>query len=176
MDSRGFTLVEMMVALLAASLLLIPLGWMVGQLGNRLDTAEETDKISFLDDKLLLQNLIWRARFTTEQNVHITQNPMSLKFLGPLPQSAETSGLALWTLQNSENGLVLQNEQNQLPAIKVFPEMQITSVTFLGDKTYPKAIALMLLSAKGRTRELIFKPRITGDALCDYDLVTQSCR
>jgi prepilin-type N-terminal cleavage/methylation domain-containing protein len=176
MSSRGFTLVEMMVALLAASLLLIPLGWMVGQLGNRLDTIEDKDNIYFLNNKLLLQNLISQARFTNDRNIIIDQEPTSLKFLAPLPQSAEIAGLALWTLKNSENGLVLLNKQDQLPALNVFPEMQITSVTFLGNKTYPESISLMLLSDKGRTHQLILKPRITSDALCDYDLVTQSCR
>ncbi len=177
MDSRGFTLIEMLVALLAASLLLVPLGWMVGQLGQRLKVVDDDSAIYQLTtDKAVLANLLSRARFVDDQSRLLPQSSTRLEFIAPLPDAAPQKTPGRWTLENMDGAILLTPIDSALPAIELFKGHKFVSFSVSGRPGYPDNISVLIKANNGKLRELVFRSLISSDSICDFDLVTRVCR
>lgn len=177
MSERGFTLIEMLVALVAASLLLVPLGWLVGQLGTRLQDARAGQISNVLtEDRPVLDSLLRKARFVDNQSRTLDQSDTALKFIAPLPQAAGSRELTIWSLENISDAIILRSDKTSLPTVRLFEGYQIMEVNFTGRADYPDMVGLKLRDDNGQDYKINFRPLISDNPQCDFDLVTRKCR
>lgn len=176
MNSRGFTLIEMLVALLAASLLLVPLGWAIGRLGNDLDRADKSREASqFERDKAALNKLLRYARFDDEAGNALPQAAKTLSFRAPWPSASGRLGLAQWSLSEKRDIVTLKETDNVLPELSLFPDYALQEISLSSNDGYPTLVEITLLQDNEK-KVLAVRPQITGNTVCDLDLVTRKCR
>jgi len=195
-NSRGFTLIEVLVALLAASLLLIPLGWAVGRLGKDLKTEQVNGAVhSWADDAYALRHLVATGSFADANGQPLADGPGFVRMRISPPQSVVGAGMVLAELRSSgaagDHGIRLSIVQPSTvepsagepsamaPPVDLFPggrDVKLRLVRTPDNRQASAHVQIDLRDARGRKFAMRFAPSVSGNPACEFDLVSLACR
>jgi prepilin-type N-terminal cleavage/methylation domain-containing protein len=194
MREDGFTLVELLFALVAGSLLLVTLGWAIRGLEDqyrRHATESPAEKVEAIEPFLTAEigRALPPARGATfdgneSELVMTVPPPKTLGPIGPLQLQLTVigppSGKALVARFIAASG------QQQIPASALTPVtladgFQDIRFSYLRRSTdtgtaLPRLVTLQFIDQTGAVLPLGIEPRITMGADCAFDPIAQACR
>ena len=191
--SNGFTLVELLVAMVAGSMLLAALGWTVATLGVQLGQAPGASQSADLDGARVLTALIERADVSSVAIGALVTRPDHLAMIVPAPQAAgdrEKLRLGL-RIERAPTGLALIAEltpmSGQGPSASALPPVTIASGLEQASFTYgppsdphepslPRFVTIEWRRAASDETAITIVPRINTEGGCRFDPISQACR
>jgi len=193
-EEAGFTLVELLFALVAGSLLLITLGWAIRGLEDQYrrhakeSPAEKIEAIEpFLTAEIsrALPPARGAAFFGDETELVLTvPPPKALGPVGPLHLQLAVVGQASGKALVARFGPAIP--QQQLPAATLAPVtladgFRDIRFSYLRRSTddataLPRLVTLQFIDQAGTVLPLGIEPRITMGADCAFDPIAQACR
>ncbi|MEZ5708568.1 MAG: prepilin-type N-terminal cleavage/methylation domain-containing protein [Blastomonas sp.] len=185
MNRNGFTLVEILVALLLASLLLVPLSWTLAQLSNDLKTERDhAESLQWLDDEQLLRTLLTDGLFRDADGQAYPSRPDRLIFRARSPMALGRPGFVSMELRSADDAqggmlIAFPGLERDLSATRIFGgshSANIKTVRDAQDDGIVNRVDLELTDASGAHRTMTIVPRTTSRGSCVFDLVAMSCR
>lgn len=188
MNDRGFTLVEVLVALIAGGLLLGSISWMISGLSDDLKATERLDReLQISNAANLLDEILIDGRFFNGSSQALPRSPELLEFQMHAPLSLSKKGYILSQLfvDRTANGarLKLGFPGQGLPETILLSNVEDielryeTSVAVDGDPAFLKKIEIAIINREGsEPQTLSIRPRINAVGACIFDLISQRCR
>jgi prepilin-type N-terminal cleavage/methylation domain-containing protein len=193
-DEAGFTLIEVLAALLAGTLLLLSLSAMLSSLGQELRKDKRAPDMAAVGRFApVLTHLLETAlpaadgedRFEAASD-HLVANvppPLSLGPVGPvrfrLEAAPSNSGLGLFaSIAANDPAMTLPTNISQRRLIADgFREIDF-SYDEQPDATVdlPRVIRIRLVAENGKVYPLAIEPRITAAGACQFDPISMTCR
>ena len=191
----GFTLVEVLTALVAGGLLLAALGYVVGGLAQDLGAADRNATLHQIEAVApRLSEMITAAIPPARNDDVLVTRPDLLVMTVPPPQSLGTVGPLRLTLgaepQNGVQALVARvvalDPDIRLPPSVTAPQTLVTGLKALSfryqarrnpiGRALPALVTIVFTDGRGRIYPLIAAPRIDVSAACQLDQVSMTCR
>jgi len=192
---NGFTLVELLAAMVAGSLLLVAVGAMTGSMAREVrqaDSRKDASRVASVAP--LLDRLIAGLQPTGDDRSLVEVTPQALSGVieplqvfgpvGPIHMTLDVrrsgAGEALFLQLASEGeGAALPRAATQ--AVKLvdgFRSIRFTVPLSQGSGYQPSdgALAIEFTSMKGGQRRLAFIPRVTTSGECRFDPISLACR
>lgn len=195
-EEAGFTLVELLAAMIAGSILIVSLGWSVSTLARDLRPsagALQEARIAALAPALTA--LIEQAQPPGRDGAGFSGTPDRLEAVVPPPMAAERAGplrLSLSAASDPAGGYALLARFEPLDPAAAFPAALRVERPLLGglrsirfdyvrsDKAaaprLPLLVTLTLVTARGDERRISAAPRIDSDGRCRFDPISMACR
>lgn len=184
-DEGGFTLVELLAAMVAGSLLLASLSWIVGSFGRELRAAEvgqEKAHVLRVSDRLreLVEGALLDATVTEQDRLKaMVAPPQSLGAVGPVEMelAVERTGKteALFSRFGSDTQALDPAVTEKRMLVGGFK-----SISFeYGEarpRGLPKTISIALTDLRDQTSRIVLEPRIDSDGSCRFDPISMTCR
>ena len=192
---QGFTLVELLAAMIAGSLILATLSWTVSSLARELRASTLAEPRQRLSDVApALTRLIEQAQPTAKDETKIAAGPKRLAFTTAPPAALGATGairaeLIVRAAQGGE-GLYARfapaDPRAMLPA-GAAEELALVegyrSINFAYEMPKdadaglpPRLVRISLTDKSGRTTRLTAAPRLTAAGDCRFDPVSMACR
>lgn len=179
---NGFTLIEVLVAMLLSTMLLIPIGWAIGRLGQDLQQqGSATQDNYWAQDMHTLKTIIATATDieAVKNTTHKNNNEVMVKLKIAMPQSMGSQHQqyflleAIGTKKNGKSGLSLhpENPQKQHLAMGFFHKAKQADIKEQQGKT-----ALHITNAAGAQFTIDIEQKITNSGPCIFDRISMSCR
>lgn len=188
---NGFTLVELLVAMVAGSLLLASLSWMLGNVSHSLK-APAKDRVAAQLSQIepTLSQLISHIQPPDKVTPPVTANANLISFTTEAPQSLRAAGVITATLstQTRAEGVALVGQfegqrEGQSWVRQTDLATGFTSISFATQwPTAPEALALPTLitlrfeAPRGTVTTISAAPRLNGGGPCHFDPISMSCR
>lgn len=182
MNAPGFTLVELLIAMLAASLLLLPLGWGVARLAQDLRAVEADAPVSRAAlDRRLVSELLAGAYFTGADGEPLLQATDRIEFRARLPLALGGEGLGRYRLKivDADDGQALRLslvEPAGRQPVTLFEGSTALSIAIAGEPPFPRTLTISGKDSAERPFSVIARPRVTAPGNCIFDLVSRECR
>jgi prepilin-type N-terminal cleavage/methylation domain-containing protein len=194
-NEGGFTLVELLVALVAGSMLLASLSWTLTSLGRELDSSRQ-EKIAASADSAtpVIAGLIEQMYPVAKDEAAIVARPRFLAFRTVPPAALGPVGPVWATLEvrDGPDGQALYARFEPADPTASFPAAarqaralaegyrQIRFDYRLADPKDegmpPQLVTLSLVDRRGRVSRVVAAPRITSAADCRFDPISMTCR
>ena len=192
---QGFTLVELLAAMIAGSLILATLSWTLASLGRELRAstlAEPRQRLSDVAPALI--RLIEQAQPTAKDEAKIAAGPKRLAFTTSPPAALGASGAvrAELIVRGGQEGEGLYarfapaDPRTALPAgaaeeLALAEGYRAISFDYRMPKDAdaglpPRLVTISLTDDKGRITRLAAAPRLTAAGDCRFDPVSMACR
>lgn len=195
MNDDGFTLVELLAALVAGSLLLAALSWVVSSLGRELHAPSRDAAVSTIAAITpALIGLLERAGLPDSEGngfvgeadrlIAVVPPPDALGPVGPLTltlvaeRTRRGEGLAI-TLASVDPAV-------RLPTVVTGSRLLADGFAAIdfeyvrghddGPSRLPRLILIRFTDGRRAVRTIAIKPRITADGRCQFDLIALACR
>lgn len=192
MREDGFTLVEMLAALVAGSLLLISLGWAISTLGRQFEASRDDTAVQNLQRLTpVLTAWIQGALPPAKEGDFIAQ-PRSLSFVTAPPDAFLSTGpvrLKLVAAQyEGSEALFAEFTPAEPGATGSLPEKRKLLVkgyrnirfqyepSVIDPDKLPALIRARFTDSAGRTLSITALPRINADGACRFDPISMECR
>ncbi len=187
-DQRGFTLVEVLAALVVGGLLLASLSWVLADLSKDLRATNRHDDLAQVESiapflKALLESALPPSQVepqtVTAGHVVLTvPPPRALANAGPLrldlTVDRTSAGAILVARFASEDGAPLPQGFSTGHALAAgFRRIDITR-SDTSDSS--GAITLTFVPKTGDPVSIVAKPRLSSDSNCRFDPISMSCR
>ena len=191
----GFTLVELLAAMVAGAMLLVSLGWTVSTLARELGRSRAADaKGDAAAAATLLVGMLEQAHPVAADGSGFEGRAGGLTALVPPPMAAGDAGPMRLTLRVGAGGggealfarLAPVQPGSAFPAALSAERMLLggyRSIRFDysggapgSPPRLPRLIALTLTAADGSVRRISAVPRIDSDGRCRFDPVSMACR
>ena len=184
--AAGFTLVELLAAMTAGSLLLVSLSWAVAGLGQQFQQradprAAELQALAPLLSGLLAEALPAGAAFEgDESRLHaLVDAPMAMAAGGAARLTLEIrpdrDGESLWARFAPEAG----GAAAEKPLATGYRDIRID---YAGEAEpgaparLPRLIGFVFVDASGEERRISAAPRVDSDGRCRFDPISMVCR
>jgi len=194
-EENGFTLVELLAALVAGSLLLAAISWVVGSLGRELHARPRDAAVAALTTITpALTTMLERAGLPDKAGNGFTAERSRLTATVPPPDALEAVGPLTLTItaERTRRGeglmmtLAAVDPMVHLPASVVGPRLLADGFTGIdfeyvhGDDAatpqLPRLILIRFTDAARAVRTIAVEPRINADGRCQFDLISLACR
>lgn len=191
----GFTLVELLAAMVAGALLLASLGWTVSSLGQELGRSRDADvKGDAAATAALLVTMLEQAYPVAKDGSGFEGRGDGLTALVPPPMAAGNAGPMRLTLRvgPAGGGQGLFARLDPVQPGSTFPAPLAEERLLLGGyreirfdysvqppgmpPRLPRLIVLTLIGGDGAVRRISAVPRIDSDGRCRFDPVSMACR
>lgn len=192
--NEGFTLVEMLVALVLGALLMAFVSWSVAGLARQLRRPPPADATVAVEAGERLQAMIAGMKLPSgDESFDGTARGFSA--VVSVPSAVGAPGLVRMTLETrgtaSDLALIARfaplNGDATWPAVaretvlvdrlrRVEFDYNWRTVTYGPSDRLPQSIKVTLVPASGHKRRLVLQPRITTDGSCRFDPISQTCR
>jgi len=194
----GFTLVEILVALVAGALVLAGLSATLITLQRQYARMDETSSALTAVTALepMLRRLVEQAAPVAVDSISFAANDRALRLVVPAPQALEAPGLVQLDLValRQAKGETLVAQLSALPSGPTLPASAtrpvvlaegLASIRFAtafapADPSMPDARRPRLISLhfedKGASRRIDIVPKLTGDGRCRFDPISLACR
>lgn len=191
----GFTLVELLAAMVAGGLLLASLGWTVSSLGRELARSRDADATGdAAATAALLVTMLEQAYPVAKDGSGFEGHGDGLTALVPPPMAAGDAGPMRLTLRvapaKGGEGLFARLEPVQpgsaFPAALTGERMLLGGYRAIrfdyadgpaeAPPRLPRLIGLTLTAPDGAVRRISAVPRIDSDGRCRFDPVSMECR
>jgi prepilin-type N-terminal cleavage/methylation domain-containing protein len=192
---QGFTLVELLVALVAGSMLLASLTWTLSTLGRELEAARLAEPRERLDSAApiitgLIEQILPAAKdeapvlAEARRFVFLATPPASLGAVGPVRVTLEVRGAAGGQSLLARFAPVDPSAPFPAAARADLPLMEgYRSIRFdyvMGDPREkslpPRLVAINLVDGRGRPARIVAAPRLTASGDCRFDPISMTCR
>ena len=191
--ANGFTLVELLVAMVAGSMLLASLGWIVATLGAQLKSDGSAAIARDMGAARILTSLIERADVSPASVAAFRGTANRLALIVPAPQALGDVGLVRLDLavehQSMGDAVVASftaPDGGPLPRAAaaqttIIARLQKASLEYgpYADPDHPslpRLITLHLWQASGDETRISASPMINTDGSCHFDPISQACR
>jgi prepilin-type N-terminal cleavage/methylation domain-containing protein len=193
--SQGFTLVELLVAMVAGSLLLATLSWTLATLGRELQSSRQALSRQRLEAVApVLSNLIEQMLPTPKGEERLAAGPQSLTFVTTAPAALGGAGPVRVTLsvRNEAGGQALFARFAPSHEAAPFPAAARAERRLAGgyrrirfdyampaDKEAelpPKLVTISLADPDGGLVRLVAAPRLNSRGDCRFDPIAMTCR
>lgn len=191
--ANGFTLVELLIAMVAGSLLLGALGWIVATLGTQLRSDGSAAVARDIGVARVLTALIGQADASPTSIAAFRGDADHLAMIVPAPQALGDIGLVRLdlTIDHQPTGdAVLARfaamAGEQMPSIAARPIALATGLRKASleygppaDPDHPglpRLITLYLWRTAGGDTRIAVAPKINTDGSCRFDPISQACR
>lgn len=190
MRRNGFTLVELLVAMVAGALLLVGLGWaMAGTTQSLRRQGVVDEQARIVDAGVAFARFVEAALMPDAANVPVLEAdrlvltippPQALGPVGPtkleLATVARKGRTAVTARVIPEPGQV----DRALPETVLFSGLRSArfdygEVADAARPSLPRTIALVVIDRQGRTSRLVAAPQINGGGACRFDPVSLTC-
>ena len=194
-DERGFTLVEVLAALVAGGLLLASISWTVGSLGREVRTPDRAHNIVQIEAITPSLVTLLEGAFPVEPDgrgftggagrlTARVSPPLALGPVGPLLLELEVrstvKGEALFLSFTAEDAAIHLPDSVTRPQLLAdgFREIRFDSVRQdePGRKRLPRLITISFTDDKGVVVPIAVAPRLTSDGRCRFDPISMTCR
>lgn len=191
----GFTLVELLAAMVAGAMLLVSLSWTVSSLGRELGRSRAADSEGdAAATAALVVAMLEQAYPVGGDGSGFEGRPDGLTALVPPPMAAGEAGPMRLTLRTRSvaDGAALFARIEPVQPGPAFPAALSGERRLLGGyrsiafdysaqpagapPRLPRLIALTLTAADGTVRRISAVPRIDSDGRCRFDPVSMACR
>ena len=195
MREKGFTLVEVLAALVVGGLLLSALGWYVGSLGRDLRRSEQSADIERIARFApVLANMVEQAIPAAAGHAsNFSGSSRRLQLEVPPPQSFGAVGPLLLQLSvvHDVGGTALDATVKPAlleaatavkpPSIRLIGGMKDISFDYERSvpsehRDLPRLIMLRFSPKEGVSHVLAMEPRLTANAGCQFDPISMTCR
>lgn len=192
---HGFTLVELLVAMVAGSMLLASLTWTLSTLGRELAASRQAEPRQRLAAAApMLVNLIERTVPPASDQPAIVAEPRRLAFVTMPPAALGAVGpvRATLTVRGDAGGDSLHARFAPLEATAGFPAAALSDRPLLekyrsigfdyrlpaadDPRPLPRLVTIRLVDREGRSTSIAAAPRITAGGDCRFDPVSMTCR
>jgi prepilin-type N-terminal cleavage/methylation domain-containing protein len=186
-QEAGFTLVELLVVLVAGSLLLVSLSWVLQGSARDFRGAVSSEA------KPLTERNLGRLRTLVEQALPapIATDPLGASgpvYFVPAPETLGVAGPVRMELsvssQNGKQDLIARFAPTQDTSVQ-FPPMEAALLQGmsklaldLDEVTNPRLPAPLRIRYEddGAEQTLVIRPRVTADRTCQFDPISLTCR
>lgn len=194
-NERGFTLVEVLAALVAGGLLLASISWTVGNLGREVQAPNQAHRIAQIEAITPTLVTLLEGAFPVEPDgsgstgeasrlIARVSPPLTLGDVGPLELRLE--------IRRTANGEGLFLAFTSVDPATHLPD-QVTRPHLLADgfrdirfdyerhdepgrKRLPRLITIRFADDKGSVVPIVVAPRLTSDGRCRFDPISMTCR
>ena len=189
-DQRGFTLVEVLAALVVGGLLLAALSALLSNLSKDLHADERRDELAQVETiapilKTLLESAIPQAddaesQLTLRHMALTVAPPQAFAGAGPLRLDLDVERTA--TGDALVASLTPADKTDQPPAVanRHLLAQGFKHIAFESsepDETdAPSPLKIMFQPQKGDPLNIVAEPRLSSDASCHFDPISMSCR
>lgn len=190
-QANGFTLVELLVAMVAGSLLLVSLSWMLGSVTHILK-ASPKDKVTAQVGDLApaLTRLIEQIPPLDKEVPPASISADAMRFATSPPQALGADGLMTVTLKTEPqgDGLALVGEFEGERQGQPWQRRDILAHGFSaigfdarwpvapGAPKLPSLVTIRFATRDGETARIVATPRLTGGGPCHFDPISMTCR
>lgn len=181
MNEKGFTLVEVLVALVAGGLLLASISWVIAGLGDDLKEAENSGaSAEILSLSGSLDDLLGGARFSDEAGNILPRSDQSLSFRTRMPMAmGGAMARASLIVQRGQDGqaLVLDWPGQNVAATELISKTKGITLGYQL-KEDPRFLNKITISIEGNegSENLTIVPHIDTHGACIFDPISQRCR
>jgi len=187
-DQRGFTLVEVLAALVVGGLLLASLSWVLADLGKGLRATDRHDELAQLETIAPLLKTLLESALPSSQDEPQTTTPDHVVLTIAPPQALAGAGpLRLdLTVDRTRAGVALVARfaaADGAPLPQGFAARQVLATGFrridIARSDTSAAYGTMTLTftpKAGDPVSIVAEPRLSSDANCRFDPISMSCR
>lgn len=193
-QDAGFTLVELLVALVASSMLLASLSWAIATLGHDLRGRHDTGPLAqIISATPMLTQMLEGAMLPGAEGQGFEGTADQLTAIVPPPLAAGPVGPVALTLRTERDGRYqnLVATLRPVDAAAPWPESQARAHMLVkgtddiafdyvarADTGHPQLPALITIEfkLKGETKRIAIAPKRTSDGSCRFDPISQACR
>lgn len=188
MNEKGFTLVEILVALVAGGLLLGSISWVIAGLSDDLKATEKWDQdLQISTTASLLDDILTDARFSDASSRPLSRSRRKLAFQMQAPLSIGRQGYveAQLVVEHDAKGenLKLLLPGQELPEAILLSDMKDIKLHYEvnanddGSPAFLKKIEIAISDQSGsEPQTLSIRPRVNAVGACIFDLISQRCR
>lgn len=183
MSEKGFTLVEVLVALVVGSLLLGSISWVLGGLSDDLrGTESQSNVLQNVQTSQLLENILSDARFSSADGESMQRSATNLAFRMTAPMALERRGYidAELSVHAGQDGksLALHWPDQDLEEISLLSGMDDIELQYDAKNAafLNKITIIYLEQGADENRQLILRPKINAKGACIFDPISQRCR
>jgi prepilin-type N-terminal cleavage/methylation domain-containing protein len=192
---HGFTLIELLVAMVAGSMLLASLSWTLSSLGRELAASRRAEPRQRLAASApILVNLIEQIVPPAAGEPDIIAGPRRFVFVTMPPRALGAVGPVRATLsvRADADGDTLHARFEPAQATAGFPAAALSDRPLLehyrsigfeyrlpaanDPRPMPRLVTIRLVDDEGRTTRVAAAPRITAGGDCRFDPVSMTCR
>lgn len=190
-QANGFTLVELLVAMVAGSLLLASLTWMLGSV-TRIFKAQPADLVirQVGDLAPILSRLIAQIPPPDQDIAPMDVSAEAMTFMSTPPQALAADGLMKVTLKTERrtDGLALVGQFDGMRKGQTWSRSDTLAHGFSaiafearwpnepGAPRLPSLLSLRFATPDGRTARIVAAPRLNGGGTCRFDPISMTCR
>lgn len=181
MNEKGFTLVEVLVSLVAGGLLLGSLSWVISGLSDDLRQTElSRADIELSRTSTLLTDALTSARFMDSKALSLPRSPQKLSFKMHSPAALGSGYIdAQLSVAKSVTGqsLTLEWPNQDLPEVLLLSEMENIELQYVAeeDNRFLQSITIAWNTASN-AQEITMHPKINAVGACIFDPISQRCR
>ncbi len=188
MNEKGFTLIEILVALVAGGLLLGSISWVIAGLSDDLKATEQWDQdLQISITANLLDDILKDARFSDASSRPLSRSRRTLEFLMQAPLSLGKQGYleAQLIVERDAKGenLKLLLPGQELPEAILLSDMKDIELRYEvnanedGSPAFLKKIEIAISDQSGsEPQTIVVRPRVNAVGACIFDLISQRCR
>lgn len=188
MNEKGFTLIEVLVALVVGAMLLGSVSWIIASLAKDLKAAERIERPeALLQSTALLEKILSEGRFIDQSGGAMQRSATNLDFAMRAPEALGQTGFVTAKLIARENAssasLVLQLPGTDFPETTVLQNMESINLSYdvesgsQGPSPFIKKIAIIVkptYQTEGLTINI--RPHVDAIGACIFDPISQQCR
>lgn len=186
-QEAGFTLVEVLVVLVAGSLLLVSLSWVLQGAARDFRGAVAEDVLAGSEEQILaLSSLVEQAlpvsegadSAATAEPTYLVPAPEALGVVGPVRMALVVrptkDGQALIARFSPTRETSAQFVPLEAPLIDGVSKLSL----HLDEVPNPRLPAPLRIrfARDGEEQNLVFRPRVTADRACQFDPISLACR
>lgn len=190
-QANGFTLVELLVAMVAGSLLLVSLSWMLGSVTHILKASPKDETIAQVGELApVLTRLIEQIPPPDKDVAAASIGADGASFVSQPPQALGADGMMTVTLKAEQqaDGLGLVGEFEGQRQGRPWQRRDILAHGFSaidfdarwpdapGAPKLPSLVTIRFATREGETARIVATPRLTGGGPCHFDPISMTCR
>lgn len=185
-NQSGFTLVELLVAMVAASLLLLGLAVVNGNLATRLaNVSDKDDEASITAASRVVAQLVEQATAgSSDLPLEVAQNRIAFPVRGPSADAAlavlTVTGAAgnqnlLLDLRRRDRTVIAASQQALLSNMQAIT-LEAATIGTAGNDASISMLDITMTRRNGDVRHIAATPRITARPGCRFDPISMACR